>query len=827
MQKSPIQVVVNSHDFVDFWERQGGGSKKDFYENRDDEFINHKNKLIKQLSLLNEKKTDFDFSDVQFVKLRLKQSALAKSHRPTKIFSNDIAPIVGGGDLGELYIELTPNSIGKITEKIRSAENETRWKINKDGKTEANPTSIRSAVGSIDDISSYSKSDKRKFSVTEGIEWISKPQTGGAYIIELFEILPPRNQWDILPEYKFRLFKSFIEGLTQIGNGLVATTIAGIGNKDAIMGIRLEESSSKPNIQISPTSSSAKKESLIKQIVLDENKHYALLNFLDKHPLVKKILLPPVISKNESKSDSNSNIVEEYSQPQKNSLNSYPKVCIVDGGVSDLLNNWIIERWGLLSKSDKDEEHGTFIGGLLLSGQSLNGKQICKEIDGCNIIDLDLLPIPSSFENYYSQPLQFFRELELAVKDLKEKTGVRVFNFSLNIEEHVTSEGYSSAAKMLDKISEENDVIFIISAGNTDPNDFRKEWPNDPIDALSILAASKNDIIKTPAESSRNLSVAALNPPNLKGVVPFAPSNYTCRGPGIRVGLKPDLAHIGGAGSSTNTGLKSLDSNGKIIEGCGTSYAAPNVAKVLASLDHTIEGQVSRETLIGMSIHSATLPDVLNDSKFSEVAKFLVGFGIPSSSEEILNGSENEITLVFATRLIHGKKMTFDFSWPPSLVKNGKCIGKARLTIVSTPPFDYRYGAEFVRVNIDGHLRQLQNNGGYKGRLDPIYIPNHSVESILTEKNQISHSFKWSPVKVYEKEFVKGVGPSINWRLEVDYLEREGERIPPIGIPFTAILTISDSSKSKPIFNEMRQSLQSLGVKILDIKTAARVSARI
>jgi hypothetical protein len=325
------------------------------------------------------------------------------------------------------------------------------------------------------------------------------------------------------------------------------------------------------------------------------------------------------------------------------------------------------------------------------------------------------------------------------------------------------------------------------------------------------------------------VSVAALNPPNIDGVIPYALSNYSCRGPGLRIGLKPDFAHVGGSGTIhpiLGHGLLSLDVTGKIVDGCGTSYAAPNVAKTLASLDHSIEGSVSRETLIALGIHHAVLPESLNDKNLRNVTKHLVGFGVPNGSEEILNGHPSAITLVFANRAISGHKMSFKFSWPSSLVRDGKCFGHAKLTIVSTPRFDYRYGAEFVRINIDAALRQMQKNGNYLGRLNAIYTPDDGDGS-LYEKDQIEHSFKWSPVKVYEKIFPRGVGPTTEWSLDVEYLARDGVTIPREGVPFTAILTISDPDKEKPVFNDVRQMLQSLGVQAVDIKTAARVLPRV
>ena len=51
--------------------------------------------------------------------------------------------------------------------------------------------------------------------------------------------------------------------------------------------------------------------------------------------------------------------------------------------------------------------------------------------------------------------------------------------------------------------------------------------------------------------------------------------------------------------------------------------------------------------------------------------------------------------------------------------------------------------------------------------------------------------------------------------------------MPDEGVPFTALLTISDPKGEKPVFNDMRQVLNALGVRVEDIRTAARVSTRV
>jgi len=172
------------------------------------------------------------------------------------------------------------------------------------------------------------------------------------------------------------------------------------------------------------------------------------------------------------------------------------------------------------------------------------------------------------------------------------------------------------------------------------------------------------------------------------------------------------------------------------------------------------------------------------------------------------------------------QQINFRFPWPASLVgPAAQCRGRAKLTLVSTPPLDARFGAEFVRVNINATLQQ-ENGEHWKGRLEPLYLPGkrerHAYESELIE-----HDLKWSPVKAFEKTFPRGVGNSSNWRLFVDYLTRAGEEMPEEGVPFTAILTISDPAAERPVFNDLRQSLQAIGTRIADIRTAARITPRV
>ena len=178
MANSPIQIVLNTDNFIVSRDKHGGGVHKDFYADNDAEFINHKNEIYSQLNSIRKNQIENEYSEISFAKLILKPSALAKSHRPTKtIFRKDVTPIVGAGDLGELFVELQPSSIKKLSSKIAEAEEETRWKLQGE-KQKPHPSRLRSEVGSIEEIRPYTAADKRKFSVSDGLEWISDPRTG-------------------------------------------------------------------------------------------------------------------------------------------------------------------------------------------------------------------------------------------------------------------------------------------------------------------------------------------------------------------------------------------------------------------------------------------------------------------------------------------------------------------------------------------------------------------------------------------------------------------------------------------------------------------------
>jgi hypothetical protein len=829
---SPIQVVLNAADFhVNREKPQGGGPGADFFAENDAAFAQHREAMRAQLESVAQQLEAAPVAKVGYGKVTIRRSMWAKSHRPTKaLFRPDRTAPVGGADLGQLLFELTPDSARAIARDVASAEDHVRTRYNrKKDLDEPAPTARRSETGAIESIALWQAHDRRRFSTEQALRWLHDPRSGGAYLVELFEPSPPETEWDALPQAKRELFRSLRDGLLGQGPGLIAEgRTLGPAGRPWIL-VKLNRSSAPPLIQLDRSELvHARQQAERTERDLRPERHESLLAFLDHHPLVRRIRLQPRPRAAERAAPGAAAPVTLLTRTDGA---AYPKVGVIDGGIAPSLAGWVTTRWPLIADAHQDVAHGTFIGGLLVAGKTLNAQPAIAEADGCELADLALLPDdqqPAVFAQYYPNGVaDFMDEVEAAVTQLRAQYGIRIFNFSLNLQgEQVDPDFYSPYAERLDRIAETTDSLFVISAGNLESPHQRVEWPNDPVAALRSLAAARDDKLLIPAESVRNVSVAAVNPEDVPNCIPYALSNYSRRGPGLRSGVKPDVCHLGGAGNA-HTGLNSIDPAGNGCHGCGTSYAAPLVAKTLATLDRSIEGDVSKETLLALLIHHTELPQPFKSDALAALARDLVGFGLPTHTQEILEGSDHQITLVFAGRLMHEKQLTFNFSWPNVLAdSDGKCRGFARITLVTSPPLDYRYNAELVRVNVNARLQQATPGGKWKGQLHDTYLPIDGDEAVY-ESELIEQGFKWSPVKTYGRLIPRGVGKSSSWRLVVDYLTRANEPFPSAGVPFTVLLTISDPDGAAPVFNAMRQTLQSLGVQISDIRTAARVVARV
>lgn len=387
---SPIQIILNPDNYEEVREAGGGGGKKDFFAHRDAEFLAHRTALINQIKTISGVLSAQSQGDVGFVKVILRREAWAKSHRPVaSLFRSNRTPVVGGGDLGVMIVEARPETLLQVATDIARAETFTAMKFNEQKqREEPNPSARKSEAGAIDRIELYGPSDRRSFSVEEAVAWLSNPMTGSSYQVELFDSPPPRSEWDRLDPGHRRLVESFVEGFKSLDRGVAAERLPNHRNKQPILSVRLDQSNDQPVLRLSESLASERRRELA-LFNPDINRHARLLAFLDSHPLVRRVELPGIVVRAslpaaQMPRTRPGGIVI----PPRDSRRTHPRMGIIDGGISEALADWVIDRWDVLAAADTDLAHGTFIGGLAAVGGALNGVEICPEPDGTELVDV-------------------------------------------------------------------------------------------------------------------------------------------------------------------------------------------------------------------------------------------------------------------------------------------------------------------------------------------------------------------------------------------------------------------------------------------------------
>jgi hypothetical protein len=798
---NPLQVVLNANDYQHIPDRPGGGAIKDFFQGRDEEFVAHKERLLTDLEQIGRAMSRGDRPPVTYMHVTLNEDAWAKTKRPTiKVMPPGKVPLVGGTNLGDMIVELTPENLQVIRGGISAAEKDVPMVPDKKtNKLKPKPSRERGEVGAIRAFRAHQAADRRTFSAQEAIAWLADPRTGGMYLVESFIDPHPKDSNEIR-----RLRQRALDAFTDLEQGL------------AQLELPLEVDDTQQRWQ-------SVRLLLLRLNSNQEADHEKLLRYLDGHPIVRRVSLPPILTIEHAASGPTGETTR-LAAPQTNGV--YPVLGIIDTGVANIpaLEPWCVGRTDLLPGAIQDRSHGTFIAGLSAAAQTLNHHAVFDEVP-CKFFDLGLHPTQADvYDDVYPRGFIDFLDQLDAELPAAIAAGTRIFNMSLSIERQVSDAGYSDYATILDEIADRHDVIFVLPAGNLEAAICRPAWPDAPADVAQMLAGYRyagQDRLYQPAESVRAISVGALDPPDANG--DMRPTVYTRRGPSTALGSKPDVAHIGGQGGRSPN-LFSVNTGGQLTSGCGTSYAAPIAARTLAALNHLIEGDLQRETLVGLLIHHATLPSLLSNAHVSKFAADFVGHGLPMHALDMLVTNDHSITLAFIGTLQASHELAFPFTWPGSMVSTtGACRGRARLTLAYRTPTHRQFGAEYVRVNMGAYLRQEQidtetGEVSWKGRL--------TSEGKIYERHLIEHGHKWWPIKRYEQAMPRGQGNSSQWRLVVDSLCRTDVEFPVGGIPFAAILSLDDPTGQASVFDELRQTLLSSGARIADIRTALRVTPR-
>jgi serine protease AprX len=469
----------------------------------------------------------------------------------------------------------------------------------------------------------------------------------------------------------------------------------------------------------------------------------------------------------------------------------YPYVGVVDSGIREdhpYLKYWVEQREDFVLSSEKNCSHGSFVGGVVSYGDRVRG--VTTQYDGVKLIDV--VAIPNTDPKYGNTGSLSEDELVEILNEVVPKYSgkVKVWNLSLGSSKICEDQAFSDLAMALDEIQDENDVMFVISAGNYEDRPLRA-WP--PEDETKF-----NDRITSPADSIRAITVGSISHTDTELSKMYEPSPFSRRGPGPNFIVKPDLVDFGGTLSLTPPAIKGVSSFGEwgdLVEGVGTSYSTPRISSLLSKIHHFMAHNPSRNLSKALLIHSAL--DLRNNKRPVRDEMKYLGFGKPMELDEILNCSQSSSTFVLEGTLFPSSHVEItDFPFPNVLVEEDKCFGEIFMTLVYNPPLSGKFGFEYCRSNIEVSLGTDKPNG-YSGE-----VPLERMGEL--EKELVENGFKWSPVKVYHRKIEKGIADH-PWKLKLTLQGRSNEILEPQD--FSLVITIRDPKGEKHVYNDVSQQL--------------------
>lgn len=706
------------------------------------------------------------------VRVQLVSRALAKSHRPEKLFSDRTCPIIGAGTHGELYVKATPAGLEALTQEIQHSSSD---RMTKD-------------LSTIQTIEALTPVQRRKKKTALQVLQAS-PRVGRDFFLT-----------------RVRLFDFGANEPTQIVADFQRTCVehslpydsAGYGERSKLYSVACRNEGD--------------------------------VETLSRVVGVRSIIGMPLLRTIRARAFNETKLPTDLPLAT-NVEGDYPAVVVVDSGIDSSimpLESWVVGREESVAPAYLNPTHGTFVAGLIVWGDRLNPH--LPDVDGgpCGVFDLQVLPNtdPSYGDAESLTESEFLQTLEGALQQHANK--YKVWNLSLSTDEVCSDDEFSAFAERLDDFQEKYQVSFVIAAGNyTVPP--LLDYPR----SGQQLAAGR---ITAPADSVLGITVGAISHLEYQDRGPKREelSPFSRHGAGPNYIIKPDLVHYGGTCSVDTQhvgGIRSITKAGS-GEDLGTSFAAPLVSRSLAQIYHQITPTPSPVLARALLTHHAR--DPRSNGRVPTGDENFFGFGRPTPPPYCLECEPHQSTLIFDDALRPGFFLEWnDFPFPPSLHRDGKFYGEIYMTIAFAPARGARWGTEYCETHIDAHFGVYRNVTSRKDKkISEKFVglvpPEHASPTKLFEEVQIKELRKWAPVRTYHGDLTKGERGA-RWRLMVRLLTRHGagDREALQSQPFALIVTIADPTRRVPVYDEMAQLIRTqYKAQNLTVRASARIRSQ-
>lgn len=763
----PIKLILPSQGN----ERRntGGGGKAKPFRTVDTEYRQSLSNQVLAITQAYKKKLKKNAAAPIRVKLIAK--ATAKSHRPDQLFCNSTCPIIGAGQLGELFLKATRKGLDELNDIIEN--NETAQVVKE--------------LSGIESIEAVTPKYRRKgLKSKEVLRRSPRTKEGFATRIRLFNYDNETEQGLLIADF---------EKVCREHNIYISTE------------------GYSPNSYIFAAECQTEED-------IDTLSNLIGVRSIENMPIIRTVRpmsynekpLPKLLSREDVEGD-------------------IPTVVVVDSGVSDRnkdLNAWVAGRESYVAPTYRNTEHGTFVAGLICWGSALNPTISSIDNSPCDIFDLQVIPNndPKSGATDFLREQEFLISLDSALQ--KHANKYKVWNLSLGTDKVCSLDEFSEFAEELDNLQEKYDVSFVISAGNYNIPPLM-DYPRENIHLDSgRITAPADSILGITVGSVSHIDYKKNGPQE------HCPSAFSRHGAGPNHIIKPDLVHYGGSCSldgSHVAGIQSISGAGT-AENLGTSFAAPLVSRTLAQIYHHITPTPKPVLARAILTHNARDPRTQRRVPDGEENYF--GFGLPSFVQNSLECTPYSSTLVFDDVLRPGYYLEWDdFPYPESLYRNGRYFGEISMTVAFSPTRGARWGSEYCETHIDTHFgvyydQTSRKTGEVSTKFRGLVPPEHKNPGRLYESYQVATLRKWAPVRTYHGDLGANGERGNRWRLKVRLLTRhETEDIVHKPQPFSLIVTIADPERKAPVYDEMARLLRTrFQSQNLAVRASARVRSR-
>jgi hypothetical protein len=480
-----------------------------------------------------------------------------------------------------------------------------------------------------------------------------------------------------------------------------------------------------------------------------------------------------------------------------------PRVCIIDSGIQEghkLLEKAIetgksrsyVPDDGSVADKVRNGGHGTKVAGAILYGSVIpkSGKfkletwlQNARILDSNKSLDKFLFP-PDLMNKVFT--------------DFYENGGTKIFNLSVNSRYPCRTKHMSAWAAQIDKLSYDNDILFIVSAGNLARS---TPWRSNPgiLEHLNSGAEYPDYLcnnscrIANPSQALNALTVGSIGISKYEDedLISFSDtgdiSSFSRTGLGIWGSIKPELVEYGGDlvrekssinvipndGISVDLVSSTLDGTPAVSKDIGTSFSAPKVAHILSSIQKTFPGET---TLLyrGLAVHSARWPQKTFETDNHLTSLRHYGYGIPSKERAIRNNLAR-ITFIQTDTIKPKQANVYSIKIPEALRRPGdnyQILIEITLSYKAEPRRTRKGTKSYLSTWLDWETsKEGEKFGPFKSRM----LKNVDSEDDLGSDNS-GRGIDWT----IRKKIDKGI-PGV--RLSESTLQKDWAIVPSYSLP--------------------------------------------